>query len=245
MLFRSQLITRHGMLRVAVLDEGQQQILPQSGWGGLKEYDLRQEKAETATLRLEAIRAALSHRQLNIQQGEVFDVRVTHKPDALGGGARLHINLDMIAADAMSLRILLDDLASFYLEPQQPLPPLTISWRHYQQLRNTWLHEPQTQLRYETDKQWWLARLADLPGAPVLPATGLIEETMQQRVVRRHRWFDADMRQRLEAKARQYHLTLPMMIAAAFAEVLSQFSDEEDFILNLPLFNREIGRAHV
>ncbi|HFK7976100.1 TPA: amino acid adenylation domain-containing protein [Klebsiella oxytoca] len=234
-----QLIARHGMLRVAVLDEGQQQILPQSGWGGLKEYDLRQEKAETATLRLEAIRAALSHRQLNIQQGEVFDVRVTHKPDALGGGARLHINLDMIAADAMSLRILLDDLASFYLEPQQPLPPLTISWRHYQQLRSAWLQEPPQQQRYETDKQWWLARLADLPAAPVLPAVGLNEETMQQRVVRRHRWFDADARQRLEAKARQYHLTLPMMIAAAFAEVLSQFSDEEDFILNLPLFNRE------
>ncbi|MEN4546038.1 amino acid adenylation domain-containing protein [Pantoea agglomerans] len=234
-----QLIARHGMLRVAVLDEGQQQILPHSGWNGLKEYDLRHEKAETATLRLEAIRAALSHRQLNIQQGEVFDVRMTHKPDALGGGARLHINLDMIAADAMSLRILLDDLASFYLEPQQPLSPPGLSWRHYQQLRNVWLQEPTQQQRYETDKQWWLARLDDLPGAPVLPAVGLNEETAKQKVVRRHRWFDAEARMQLGAKARQYHLTLPMMIAAVFAEVLSQFSDEEDFILNLPLFNRE------
>ena len=234
-----QLITRHGMLRVAVLDEGQQQILPQSGREGLKEYDLRQEKADTAALRLEAIRESLSHRQLNIQRGEVFDIRVTHKPDALGGGVRLHINLDMIAADAMSLRILLDDLAAFYLEPHQPLAPPAISWRHYQQLRTAWLQEPQQQQRYDADKQWWLARLADLPGAPVLPVAVPYDETVQHRVVRRHRWFDADSRQRLAAKARQYHLTLPMMIAAAFAEVLSQFSDEEDFILNLPLFNRE------
>ncbi|WP_437611708.1 amino acid adenylation domain-containing protein [Erwinia sp. V71] len=234
-----QLIARHGMLRVAILEEGQQQVLEHAKWPGLREYDLRQETADTATLRMEAIRAALSHRQLNIAQGEVFDVRVTHKPAALGGGCRLHFNLDMIAADALSLRVLLDDLARLYLDPQQPLPVLDLSYCQYQQLRHAWLQEPQQQARYAQDKQWWLERLADLPGAPTLPSVGLNPDNAQQTVVRRHRWFDARARQQLETSAREHQLTLPMMIAAAFAEVLTQFSDDEDFILNLPLFNRE------
>lgn len=234
-----QLLARHGMLRVAILEEGQQQVLEHAQWSGLREYDLRQETADTATLRMEAIRAALSHRQLDIAQGEVFDVRVTHKPAALGGGCRLHFNLDMIAADAMSLRVLLNDLATLYLEPQQPLPVLDLSYRQYQQLRHAWLQQPQQQARYAQDKQWWLERLADLPGAPMLPSVGLNPGSAQQTVVRRHRWFDARARQQLEASAREHQLTLPMMIAAAFAEVLTQFSDDEDFILNLPLFNRE------
>lgn len=234
-----QLLARHGMLRVVILDEGQQQVLEEGRWPGLKAYDLRQETAETATLRLEAIRAALSHRQLSIDQGEVFDVRLTHKPASLGGGCRLHFNLDMIAADAMSLRVLLDDLAVLYLESQQPLPALDLSYRQYQQLRSVWLQEPQQQTRYAEDKQWWLARLADLPGAPILPTASSDKLTANQTVVRRHRWFGASARQQLEAKAREHQLTLPMMITAAFAEVLAQFSDEEDFILNLPLFNRE------
>lgn len=234
-----QLLSRHGMLRVAILAEGQQQVLAKSPWPGLKTYDLRAENAATAKLRLEALRAALSHRQLNIEQAEVFDVRLTHKPECLGGGCRLHFNLDMIAADAMSLRVLLDDLASLYLEPQQPLPAPTLSYRQYQQLRQIWLQEPPQQAHYAKDKQWWLARIADLPGAPVLPAVVRQDIDSQQKVVRRHRWFDAFTRQQLEASAREHQLTLPMMIAAVFSEVISQFSDEEDFILNMPLFNRE------
>ncbi|NIF21637.1 non-ribosomal peptide synthetase [Candidatus Pantoea multigeneris] len=240
-----QLLSRHGMLRVTVLEEGQQQVMAQARWPGLKTYDLRHETGETARLRLEAIRAALSHRQLNIEQGEVFDVRLTYQPEALGGGCRLHFNLDMIAADAMSLRVLLDDLATLYLEPEQPLAPLDLSFRQYQQLRHAWLQEPQQQARYAQDKQWWLSRLADLPGAPMLPSVGMNTHSTHQTVVRRHRWFDAHARQQLEARAREHQLTLPMMIAAAFAEVLTQFSDEEDFILNLPLFNRESLHASV
>ncbi len=235
-----KLLARHSMLRVKILEDGQQQILSEPRWTGLKEYDLRKEQSARGELRLEAIRAALSHRQMDITEGEVFDVRLTYKPAAMGGGCRLHFNLDMIAADAMSLRILLDDLASLYLDPQHPLPALELSFRHYQQLRAQWSEETPQKLRFEEDKKWWLQRLDDLPGAPVLPGAGRVEMNGEHTVVRRYRWFDAKMRQRLEARAREHHLTLPMMIAASFAEVLTQFSDEEDFILNVPLFNRQM-----
>ena len=234
------LFVRHGMLRVQILETGQQQILPASGWTGMKTYDLRGLEKSAAEQQLDGLRAMLSHRQLNIADGEVFDVRLTRKPETLGGGCRLHFNLDMIAADAMSLRVLLDDLADLYLEPQRPLPPLALTFRRYQQLREAWLDNPARRAAREADKAWWQQRLADLPGAPLLPAAGPVPQSELHRVVRRHRWFTPTERAQLARAAREHGLTLPMMVAAAFAETLSQFSDEEDFILNLPLFNREM-----
>ena len=236
------LFCRHGMLRVRILEEGQQQILAHAPWPGLTQYDLRDNDAVTAASRLEAIRAALSHRQMNIMQGEVFDVRLSHLPVAAGGGCRLHFNLDMIAADAMSLRVLLDDLATLYLEDSQPLPPLGVSFKAYQQQ----LLQPDAsrQEKYAEDRLWWQQRVDDLPGAPVLPATRSSAQS-EKTVVRRHHWLDVSGRQQLESRARQHQLTLPMLVATAFAEVLSQFSDEEDFILNLPMFNREMLHADV
>lgn len=239
------LLARHGMLRVKILDAGQQQILPAARWPGVKEYDLRGLEKYAAAERLEGLRAMLSHRHLDIGSGEVFDLRVSHKPDGLGGGCRLHVNLDMIAADAMSLRVLLDDLAALYLDPQTPLPPLDLSYRRYRQLREARLAEPAQRAAREADRAWWLARLDDLPGAPVLPAVGRVSQSDLQRTVRRHRTFTPGERERLARAARAHDLTLPMMFAAAFAETLAQFSDEEDFILNLPLFDREMLHPQV
>lgn len=233
------LFARHGMLRVKIRDDGTQQILPQPHWADLTVYDLRELDAETGSQRLAAIRSALSHRQLAIEQGEVFDVRLSYKPVASGGGCRLHFNLDMIAADAMSLRVLLDDLAQLYLTPERPLPVLTLSYADYQLQRQTLLEQADRHAQREQDRQWWQQRMETLPGAPVLPTVRAPSDVTQQQVVRRHHWLDAAARALLEAQARRHKLTPAMLIAAAFAEIIAQFSDEEDFILNLPLFNRE------
>ena len=54
------------------------------------------------------IRDAKSHQQLD---GQVFELTVSLLP---GGRSRLHVDLDMQAADAMSYRTLMADLAALY-----------------------------------------------------------------------------------------------------------------------------------
>lgn len=233
------LFARHGMLRARVGDDGNQQMLPQPQWTDLTVYDLRELDAKTGAQRLEAIRSALSHRQLAIEQGEVFDVRLSLKPVADGGGCRLHFNLDMIAADAMSLRVLLDDLAKLYLTPEKQLPALALNYADYQHQRQAMLEQPDRRAQREEDRQWWQRRLETLPGAPVLPNVPAENLRTHQQVVRRHHWLDAAARAQLEDRARRYELTPAMLVASVFAETIAQFSDEEDFILNLPLFNRD------
>ncbi|OEV12823.1 non-ribosomal peptide synthetase [Streptomyces nanshensis] len=240
------LLARHGMLRVSILDDGRQRILPTSPWPGLRIHDLRGLDPHEARRRLETLRRELSHRHMDISAGEVFDVQLSLLPDALRhGGTRLHVNLDMIAADALSLRVLLHDLAAAYADPATPLPALDYSYPRYLAEREAARTAPARAAVREADRQYWQERLPELPVAPRLPAAAEYDGTAVGRVVRRHRHLEAERTRRLEQAARDHGLTPAMALAAVFAETLEAFSAEPEFLLNLPLFDREPLHDHV
>lgn len=105
------LFRRHDMLRVRVGADGHQRIAALSWWPGLVVHDLRSRRATYADRALQRLRDDLSHRLLDLSIGEVFDVQLSQLPD---GRSRIHVNLEMLVADALSFRILLGDLAELY-----------------------------------------------------------------------------------------------------------------------------------
>ncbi|MCP9618773.1 amino acid adenylation domain-containing protein [Nocardia otitidiscaviarum] len=151
------LLARHDMLRASFDADGRQRVLARSPWNGLRVNDFRSDPAG-----LERLRAELSHRQLDVARGEVFDIQLSLTPD----GTRVHVNLDMLAADAQSLRILFTDLAALYRDPRALLPELRYSYRRY-------LAEHRERVRsrpeYRAAQEYWRGRLPELPGAPSLP----------------------------------------------------------------------------
>ncbi|MFC7741253.1 hypothetical protein ACFQXA_10015 [Nocardiopsis composta] len=54
---------------------------------------------------------------MDVASGQVLDVALSLLPD---GATRLHVDLDMIAADALSLRVLMDDLRAAYQGRSSP-----------------------------------------------------------------------------------------------------------------------------
>ncbi|ANY10205.1 non-ribosomal peptide synthetase [Pseudonocardia sp. HH130630-07] len=209
------LFARHPMLRTQVLDDGTQQVLPESPWPGLRVH--------TDPSALGERRRVLSHRRLDVGAGEVFDVALSMLPD---GRTRMHVNLDMIAADALSLRVLLADLARLYAGAT--LPPLAYNYPRYLAERGS--ESPPAARAY------WRDRLPGLPGAPQLP---VVESTGEPAVVRHHRVLSPGEVRTLERSARRRGLTTAMALAAVFAETLTAWSTEPRFLLNLPLFDRE------
>ncbi|MFD3702132.1 amino acid adenylation domain-containing protein [Nocardia sp. NPDC058658] len=228
-------IARHGMLRVRVNDDGTQEILEDSPWPGLRVHNLRPMSASAAQDRLAELRRTLSHRTLDIGVGEVFDIQISLLPEGIRpGGTRIHVNVDMIAADALSLRVLLRDLAAAY--SGTALPTLHYSFPRY--LRDRATARASTSRARADDRAYWQARLPELPTSPQLPAStrdGLDATT----VLRRHRWLDPQRVRRLETLARRHRLTPAMALAAIFAETLTGWSARPRFLLNLPLFDRE------
>ncbi|GAA2801120.1 non-ribosomal peptide synthetase [Kitasatospora paracochleata] len=232
-------LARHGMLRVRILDDGRQQIAPHSSWPGLTVHDLRDLPAEQAERRLEELRGRLSHRRLDIAAGEVFDVQLSLLPEEMrAGGTRVHVNLDMVAADALSLRVLLADLAQAYDDPAAA-PPLTYSYPRYLAERAARRAEPDRASALAADREHWQRRLPELPAAPQLPLAPDHSASAATTVVRRHRWLDAEAARCLGELARRHGLTPAMALTAVFAETLGAFSAEPDLLLNLPLFDRE------
>ncbi|GAB2971342.1 hypothetical protein GCM10023080_038950 [Streptomyces pseudoechinosporeus] len=223
------LLARHAQLRAVFGDDGRQHTPATSAWPGLRVHDLRALPEDEAEHRLEELRDELSHRMLRVGAGEVFDVQLSLLP---GGRTRTHLNLDMLAADALSLRVLLADLAALYRGAEQ-LPSIGYSYRRYLADRAASAERERDRAR---DAAWWAGRLPELPGAPALPVA---QGAVRPRVTRRHHWLPPEARDALFARAHRHGVTPAMALATAYCEVLAAWSAEHRFLLNVPLFDRE------
>jgi yersiniabactin nonribosomal peptide synthetase len=225
------LFARHEMLRARFLKDGRQQIGVEGTWPGLTVHDLRGLPESAGQAQLRQTRQALSHRRLAVENGEVFDVQLSLLRE---GATRLHVNIDLLVADVLSIQTLYRDLARLYQDTHSELPSLDHSFARYlveQDARRA--------MGRERARSYWQDRLDELPGAPGLPLAIEPEHIGVPRVVRRaHRLSPASW-QCLAERAREHGLTLSMTLAAAFTEILAAWSGEPRFLLNLPLFDRE------
>ncbi|MEV5693231.1 amino acid adenylation domain-containing protein [Micromonospora globbae] len=224
------LIRRHDMLRARFLDDGRQQVTPDGAWPGLTVHDLRDLPEADRERRLTDLRDTLSHRSLRVDRGEVFDIQLSLLPD---GATRMHVEIEMLVADAHSFRVLLADLAHLYRRPDEPLPPIDYSYPRYLAT-----HERRRADSREAAAAYWRQRVPELPGGPELPVAVAPERISGHRVVRHHHWLSGTDRDRLAARAREHGITLSMVFLTAFAEVLAAWSSRHRFLLNLPLYDR-------
>ncbi|OBF11851.1 non-ribosomal peptide synthetase [Mycobacterium sp. ACS4331] len=217
------LARRHPMLRVEILPDGTQRITDRTL--PVEIVDLRDADEATAQQRLEEIRDAKSHQILH---GEVLQIALTLLPH---GRTRLHVDMDMSAADAVSYRNFMADLAVFYRGDQ--LPELGYTYREYRAALTA-----STPVSDE-DRQWWANRIPHLPEPPSPPLVPAREQANPRRTTRRWHFFDADIREALFAAAHRRGVTPAMAIAASYAGTLARWSTSAHFLLNLPMFGRE------
>lgn len=216
------LAVRHPMLRVGFSPDGTQHIRADATLP-VAVQDLRGLDPGAVAQRLEVTRAEKSHQQL---RDAVFELTVSLLPD---GTARLHVDLDMQAADAMSYRTLMADLAAAYRG--EALAELGYTYRQYRQA--TAAREPD-----DDHRQWWEQRIHELPDPPKLPPPpGAPADP--RRSTRRWHWLDSQTRDALFAQARAHGVTPAMTLAASFSHTLARWSDAPRFLLNVPLFGRE------
>jgi len=218
------LAARHPMLCVEFLPDGTQRIGPVPDPFPVAVQDLSHLTADDVEGQLAAIRNAKSHQQLD---GQVFELALSFLP---GGKSRLHVDLDMQAADAMSYRTLMSDLAALYCSDE--LPSLGYTYRDYRQASAPSAVD-------ESDRQWWSERIPELPDPPRLPLVPLAEQADPHHTTRRWIWLDPETRDALFAAARRRGVTPAMALAASFSDALAGWSAEPRFLLNVPMFGRE------
>ncbi len=224
----SELVAAHPMLRTRFLPDGTQQTMPAPGRPVFAVVDLRGQGSETVESALERLRDRKTHQRLAIEDGQVIDITLTLHDDNC---SRLHVDIDMLAGDAMSYRALLSDLAELYRGAT--LPPLGYSYRRYRTERRA------DSAARDRDRRWWQRRVPEMPGAPELPTVPVGDRGTPHRTVRYDHWLAPEAKQTLMAAAHARGVTPAMALAAVFADTIGGWSAQSRFLLNVPLFQRE------
>ncbi|MFJ4142893.1 amino acid adenylation domain-containing protein [Pseudomonas sp. NPDC089734] len=226
-----QLIERHPMLKTRFLANGRQQWQPQSAWPGLKVHDLRQHDEATRQHTLLQLREQLGHRRLQVELGETFDFQLCLLPE---GRHRLLVNIDLLVCDAASFNQVFEELIALITD--QPLPAPSTDYDFCSYLTQVQRND---QARIEQAKAWWMARLDDLPQAPILPLAQEPERIEQVRISRRRGQLDAGQWQIFKENAGTHGVTPTMALATLFSAVLGRWSGQQNLLLNLTLFDRQ------
>lgn len=175
-----------------------------------------------------ALRARLSHRMADLTDESGFQLIASHD----GQNTRLHINVDMVIADAMSLQILLEELGLLLSSQNTPFSPLDYHFPQYL------LEQKSTPSTGESEDYWQQRLIAGLPLAPQLPLA-IKPEQIDKPIFQHREWrLAAEHWAKLQQIARQHRLTPSMLLAGCFAETLRGWAKLPDFSLNLTIFNR-------
>ncbi|MDP7723867.1 amino acid adenylation domain-containing protein [Mycobacterium sp. TY814] len=227
----ADLVATHPMLRTRFLPDGTQQTLPRPGRPVFTVVDLRGQEPSTVDAVLAEMRDRKTHQRLAIDDGHVIDVTLTrYDPDR----SRLHLDVDMLAGDAMSYRVLISELAGLYRGETPSAPGYS-----YQRYRIENEQRRVNDATRERDRQWWQRRLPEMPGAPELPNAPAGDREVPHRTARYDHWLTPDAKNRLISGAHTRGVTPAVALAAVFADTIGGWSAQDRFVLNVPLFHRE------
>lgn len=232
-----QLLAHHAMLRARFLADGRQEVLDAPVIHTLAVHDLRHCPEDELASELMQIRDRLSHRRLDVEKGEVAGIELSLLPE---GRTRLHFDIDLLVADVQSLNIILRDLAAAYARGSKPAAPEDWSFADYLRREAS---------RRAEDKQraaeYWQERVPTLPAAPDLPLKAR-PETVTSPVFKRRSYLvnKADW-ELVQKRAAACQVTPAMVLLTAYAEVLDRWSANSQFLINVPLFDRQTGEAGI
>lgn len=226
----------HPMLRLRVDAEGRQHLGEAPGRLVLEVEDLRALAPDARQWRLLARRRLWTGRKLDLARGEAAAFGLTLLP---GGACRLHVDTDMIAVDPNSFRLVMEDLARLYEDPEavrEKARPGFFAWLE------AMAADADLPKRRARDKAWWAARLDEMPPAPALPPVPAGAAPRSERLAVA---LSGEERRALERCARELRVTASTLMLGLFAAVLGRASGSRRFRLNVPTFWREPVLADV
>ncbi|MCW5260616.1 amino acid adenylation domain-containing protein [Verminephrobacter eiseniae] len=232
----NRLVAHHDMLRATVRAEGFQQVMPEAPHYALAVRDLRAAPAKAFDDAVAERRENMAHGAFVPEVWPLFAVSVTQGADH----ALVHVAIDFLIADYMSVQMLLSELAALYREPARESVPIGLSFRDYVLAER----RQRASVQYRRDRDHWMQRLATLPSAPDLPLLAQAESSTG-RFSRIGLTLERDAWTGFKKRAGRHDLTPSIAVLAAYAAIVARWSRGDRFLLNLTLLNRQPLHADV
>ncbi|MBY7767395.1 amino acid adenylation domain-containing protein [Vibrio fluvialis] len=224
------LFARHEMLRVTVSEDAQWSVSELNEFHALQVLDWRALDAADCDEKLRIMRERKTHQKLALNQGQGAEFVLTQLPD---DRFRLHVDVDMIAADAQSFRLMIEALVAAYhgeLSDARSAP-----FAEFQHQMTT----SAQQALAARDRRYWRALQSTIAPAPKLPGRDPVNpDSAAVHTERLAFELSAQQRAQLEALAAQHHLSLSAVSLGAFNALLADALKQPAFRINVPLFYR-------
>lgn len=216
-----EVLNIHPVLRACIKNQQELSFFKSSYNNYVPVFDLSKMKNEDAEIELLKIRKAISNRKMQIEYGHTCGLFLSVCPQKI---CRLHFDLNLIVCDVVGFQILLRDLAKAY---EGKMPHGTIY--------------PRVKMRTytEDDRSYWINRIPHLSLGPKLDLNKNprkmynCEYRPLEHVLTKYKWnFFKKMAM---SKGIAPHLA----ILGAFAFTIHHFCENDSFILNVPVVDRD------
>lgn len=211
-------------LTVEILSDGTQRPLPPPERIALPLNDYRHVTPDGARAYLAERKATLESELPPFGRGLQFSCFI----DQVADGYYVHFLFRLIAFDAMSMWLFLNDMCGVYLGRPTPLPQAA-SFADFVQLRR----QQTRTLGYQRSLQYWQERAKELPNAPELPLVDhdAIPEKSEFRRIRIS--LNARQVEALYEQARRCGVSVNSLLCTMYADVLRLWSKNASFIINM------------
>lgn len=218
------------MLRAKFMEHGRQTIKTASEFIDMKVHDFSELTVSECDSRLFLIREQLSHEKLEVEAGR--NLNFTYVSLA-GGKSRIFLSVDLLVADVASIHYLITQLTALYHGKEiKHFDDKTFA-RYIQKQKNA-------SDDIARDKTYWQEVIKNYPTEAIdLPLQLRPEQVDKVHFVRKSRKIKKEMWSELCAKAKRHGISPAMFLLTVYCMVLSRWSTRENYIMNIPLFNRD------
>lgn len=228
----SMLVDRHPMLRVTIDEAGFQRVGVVDGSQAVEFLDLSKLSLNEIENELNKIRFHMANDKIEVEKWPLFRFVVSR---INAQTSRIHFCIDLLIADAWSIfQIIIPDLIDLYFNEQTQLPMLKTTFHDYLAYRKRVKQSAQ----YHVHREYWLQKIHELPAAPKLPRLVKEEKAVPARFERYESVLAEEPWSSLKAQAGKRRISPSGVVALIFCEVLSCWSEEDQFTLNFPISDR-------
>ncbi|MGL5440735.1 MAG: amino acid adenylation domain-containing protein [Filifactoraceae bacterium] len=226
------------MLRAKFNRNGTQQIMEEPYSKEVKVFDYTSLSKEYADVKLLEMRKETSHRKFNIEVGEVANLSIALLKNKKH---RIFLDIDILVADIMSIGIIISRLAELYYGEDEVSIDNNYTFRNY-------LEERKADAEiYEKDKKFWKKKVEskfplEAPNLPLNKKPEMIEKVVfsrRKKIISKENWA------KIKANAYKNKVTPSMVLLSAYSMIIERWTNQEKFVINVPLFNRDVNNSNV
>lgn len=224
-----QVIKYNDMLHAVINQEGTQEILssytvPQIVFSDLSDM-------ENAEVIIAQKRESLTKKQYRVGTWPLFDVEITK----LKNKYILHISLDMLVADFVSINVILNEFEEVYYNGKLSFKQ-QLSFRDIVLYKESLKKTVNGKKKYEEDKKYWEKRIPRLSEVPEFP---VVEQQEKEVLFTQYKFFlESDEYEKLCDLAKNFQLTTSSLILTAYAEALRKISKNQSFCIDVTMVDR-------